>query len=243
MKRFCTFEMLGIAPKGCCDGIGTRLSPNTKLTDLCVAPLIGATQKKGKLMNRKQIVTTLSLGLIGMILVMSTGCDRFDLGMIDDNRDELDTVDPNLVRANTMFGFKLLDELRKTDQDNNTLLSPYSLSVALAMARNGAGGATERAIIDALQLQELDPASINTNYIYLQRALQVPDSKVTLEIANALWAAEGIEFDPGFLDRNNQFLDTEIANTRFHRADECFNHQRQHKCQHQRSDSQCCRRD
>ena len=53
------------------------------------------------------------------------------------------------------------------------------------------------------------------NYVYLQRALQAPDSKVTLEIANALWAADDIEFDPGFLDRNNQFLDTEIATLDF----------------------------
>ena len=49
MKRFCTFEMLSIAPKGCWDGIGTRLSPNAKLTDPCVASLGGATKKKGKL--------------------------------------------------------------------------------------------------------------------------------------------------------------------------------------------------
>ncbi len=166
-------------------------------------------------MNRKQIVTTLSLGLIGMILLMSAGCDRFDLGMIDNNRNELDTVDPNLVRANTMFGFKLLNELRKTDRDENTLLSPYSLSVALAMARNGAAGETEQAIVSALQLQALDPGSINANYVYLQRALQAPDSKVTLEIANALWAADDIEFDPGFLDRNDQFLDTDIATLDF----------------------------
>ncbi len=166
-------------------------------------------------MNRKQMVTTLSLGLMGMILLMSAGCDRFDLGMIDNTPDELDAVEPNLVRANTMFGFKLLHELRKTDETQNTLLSPYSLSVALAMARNGAGGATEQAIIDALQLQALDPASINANYVYLQRALQAPDSKVTLEIANALWAADNIEFDPGFLDRNNQFLDTDIATLDF----------------------------
>ena len=166
-------------------------------------------------MNRKQIVTMLSLGLIGMILLMSAGCDRFDLSMIDNNPNELDTVDPNLVRANTMFGFKLLNELRKTDQNENTLLSPYSLSVALAMARNGAAGETERAIVSALQLQALAPESININYVYLQRALQAPDSKVTLEIANALWAADDIEFDPGFLDRNNQFLDTEIATLDF----------------------------
>ena len=166
-------------------------------------------------MNRKQSVTTLSLGLMGMMLLMSAGCDRFDLGTIDNNRDASDTVDPNLVRANTMFGFKLLDALRQPDQDENTLLSPYSLSVALAMARNGAGGATERAIISALQLQALAPNSINANYVYLQRALQAPDSKVTLEIANALWAADNIEFDPGFLDRNDPFLDTEIATLDF----------------------------
>jgi len=167
------------------------------------------------LMNRKQIVTTLSLGLMGMMLLMFAGCDRFDLGTIDNNRDASDTVDPNLVRANTMFGFKLLDALRQPDQDENTLLSPYSLSVALAMARNGAAGETQQAIVDALQLQALAPESINTNYVYLQRALQAPDSKVTLEIANALWAAEGIEFDPGFLDRNDPFLDTEIATLDF----------------------------
>ncbi|RKU22281.1 proteinase inhibitor I4 serpin [Candidatus Poribacteria bacterium] len=166
-------------------------------------------------MDRKQIVTTLSLGLMGMILLMSAGCDRFDLGTIDNNRDELDTVDPNLVRANTVFGFKLLNELRQSQQHNNTLLSPFSLSVALAMARNGAAGETERAIVSALQLQALAPESINANYVYLQRALQAPDSKVTLEIANALWAADDIEFDPGFLNRNNQFLDTEIATLDF----------------------------
>ena len=166
-------------------------------------------------MNRKQIVTTLFLGLMGTVLLISAGCDRFDLGMIDDNRDEFDTVDPNLVRANTVFGFKLLNELRPSQLHNNTLLSPFSLSVALAMARNGAAGETERAIISALQLQALVPESINANYVYLQRALQAPDSKVTLEIANALWAADDIEFDPGFLDRNNQFLDTDIATLDF----------------------------
>ena len=166
-------------------------------------------------MNRKQIVTTLSLGLMSLILFILAGCDRFDLGMIDNNRDELDAVDPNLVRANTMFGFKLLNELRQPQENKNTLLSPFSLSVALAMARNGAAGETQQAIVNALQLQALDPESINANYVYLQRALQAPDSKVTLEIANALWAAEDIEFDPGFLDRNDQFLDTEIATLDF----------------------------
>ncbi|MDE0555192.1 MAG: serpin family protein [Candidatus Poribacteria bacterium] len=166
-------------------------------------------------MNRKQIVTKLSLGLMGLILLILAGCDRFNHGMIDNNRDETGAVNPNLVRANTTFGFKLFNELRQTQQNQNILLSPFSLSVALAMARNGAAGETERAIRYALQLQALDPQHLNANYVDLQRALQAPDSKVTLSIANSLWAADDIEFDPGFLDRNDQFLDTEIATLDF----------------------------
>ena len=64
---------------------------------------------------------------------------------------------------------------------------------------------------NALQLQALDPQSLNANYVFLQRALQAPK----LSIANSLWGAEGIEFDPGFLNRNRQFLDTEISTLDF----------------------------
>ena len=38
---------------------------------------------------------------------------------------------------------------------------------------------------------------------------------MTLSVANSLWGAAGIEFDPGFLNRNRQFLDTEISNLDF----------------------------
>ena len=158
------------------------------------------------------------------LIILITGCDSGQkmAAHLTPIQPPSDAVDTNLVRANTIFGFKLLNTLRQSQQQNNarwqhnnTLLSPFSLSVALTMARNGAVGETERAIVSALQLQALDPESINANYVYLQRALQAPDSKVTLEIANALWAADDIEFDPGFLNRNNQFLDTEIATLDF----------------------------
>ena len=59
----------------------------------------------------KQVITTFSFGLMSLILLIIAGCGRGDLGMMDDKRVELDTVDPNLVRANTTFGFKLLNEL------------------------------------------------------------------------------------------------------------------------------------
>jgi len=95
---------------------------------------------------------------------MFAGRDRFNHGMIDNNRNETGSVNPNLVRANTTFGFKLFNELRQIQKDQNILLSPFSLSVALAMARNGAAGETEQAIRYALQLQALDPQHLNADY-------------------------------------------------------------------------------
>ena len=160
------------------------------------------------------------VSLVAVALIISiTGCDSGQkmAAHLTAIQPPSDAVDPNLVRANTRFGFKLLNELRKTDtrQDKNTLISPFSVSVTLAMVRNGAADETDQAIINALQLQGLNQQSLNANYVYLQRALQAPDSKVTLSIANSLWGAEGIEFDPGFLDRNRQFLDTEISTLDF----------------------------
>ena len=160
------------------------------------------------------------VSLVAVALIISiTGCDSGQkmAAHLTPIPPLSDAVDPNLVRANTTFGFKLLNELQKTNtwQDKNTLISPFSVSIALAMARNGAAGETERAMRNALQLQALDPQLLNANYVFLQRALQAPDSKVALSIANSLWGAEGIEFDPGFLNRNNQFLDTEISTLDF----------------------------
>ena len=160
------------------------------------------------------------VSLVAVALIISiTGCDSGQkmAAHLTPIQPPSAAVDPNLVRANTRFGFKLLNELRKTDtwQDKNTLISPFSISIALAMARNGAAGETERAMRDALQLQALDPQLLNANYVFLQRALQAPDSEVRLSIANSLWGAEGIEFDPGFLNRNRQFLDTEISTLDF----------------------------
>ena len=153
------------------------------------------------------------------LIILITGCDSGQkmTAHLTPIQPPSDAVDPNLVRANTRFGFKLLNELQKTNtlRYKNTLISPFSVSIALAMARNGAAGETEQAMRNALQLQALDPQLLNANYVFLQRALQAPDSEVTLSIANSLWGAEGIEFNPGFLNRNRQFLDTEISTLDF----------------------------
>ncbi len=152
------------------------------------------------------------LMMCGVPLFIFTGCERdIDQQII---KHEVGPFDPNIVTANTNFGFNLFNEIRKTEQDKNIFISPFSVSVALAMTLNGAEGETEQAMTDALQLQNVDIETINPGYAQLQHVLQVSDPKVTLTIANSLWAhnANGnFAFYPDFLQRNTDFFNAKIS--------------------------------
>ena len=168
-------------------------------------------------MDRKQTVTKTFLALLGPVLLLFAGCDELHLDMFDKKEGELEigSVDASVVTANTKFGFSLFDEIRKTEQDKNIFISPFSVSIALAMTLNGAFGETEQAMTDTLQLQGLNSESINTGYAGLRQILLTSDPKVTLTIANSLWARQGFSFNSDFLQRNTQFFGAEISTLDF----------------------------
>lgn len=153
--------------------------------------------------------SSIMLVICGLVLFIFNGCER---DMVLQNKVTLPgPIDPDVVKANTQFGFNLFNEIRKTEQDQNIFISPFSVSVALAMTLNGAADETEQAMIGTLQLQSITADSINSSYAQLQQALQTSDPKVTLTIANSLWGNEGISFNPNFLQRNTQFFNAEIS--------------------------------
>ncbi len=168
-------------------------------------------------MNKKQMTTKTFLGFLCSVLLLLAGCDEMRLDMFDNTeaKPEIGSIDTNVVTANTQFGFNLFDEIRKTEQDKNIFISPFSISVALAMTLNGAAGETEQAMTNTLQLQGLDSEAINVGYAGLRQTLLTADPKVTLAIANSLWARQGIPFKPDFLQRNVQFFGAEISTLDF----------------------------
>ncbi|CAI8014607.1 Serpin B8 [Geodia barretti] len=168
-------------------------------------------------MDRKQAVTKTFLGLFCSVLLLCVGCDEFRPDMFDkkEAKPEIGPVDGSVVTANTKLGFSLFNEIRKTEQDKNIFISPFSISVALAMTLNGAAGETEQAMTNTLQLHGLDSESINTGYAGLRQTLLTSDPKVTLTIANSLWARQGFSFKPDFLQRNTQFFGAEISTLDF----------------------------
>ena len=148
-----------------------------------------------------------------MVLFSSLGCEYVE--EIDKMVLQIEAIDPNVVEANTDFGISLFHEIRKSEQDKNIFISPFSVSVALAMTLNGAAGKTETSMVDTLQLQDIETEAINPNYALLQQTLQMTDPMVTLTIANSLWSDQHFSFNSEFLNRNSQFFDAEISSLDF----------------------------
>jgi serpin B len=110
-----------------------------------------------------------------------------------------------LVAGNAGFALDLHEQLTTADDVDNVFVSPYSISMALAMTYGGAGGETETAMRETLGFslrEETHPA-----FGELQAALDtrattdVPggSDKETidafqLEVANALWGSTDYPF-------------------------------------------------
>lgn len=115
-----------------------------------------------------------------------------------------------LVDGNTAFALDLYQALR--NEDGNLFLSPYSISIALAMTYAGARGDTEQEMAATLHYQlpqdRLHPA-FNTVDLELARrgrgAAGKDGEPFRLKIANAAWGQK----DYSFLA---QYLDTLAAN-------------------------------
>ena len=120
-----------------------------------------------------------------------------------------------VASANTSFGFKLLRDLREWETTPNIFISPLSISIALTMTYNGAVGQTERAMAKVLEIDGLDLSTINDSNKVLRNSLENADPNVEISIANSLWSRQGIELNPNFLERNQQFFEAEIASLDF----------------------------
>lgn len=121
----------------------------------------------------------------------------------------------NVASANTSFGFKLLKDLQKRQPDTNIMISPLSISIALAMTYNGAAGETQRAMADVLEIENLGIDTVNRSNAALRNSLENTDPKVEIAIANSIWSRQGVDFNPAFLDRNREFFEAEIESLNF----------------------------
>ena len=112
-----------------------------------------------------------------------------------------------LVEGNTAFAFDLYRVLAEQQEGENLFYSPYSISLALAMAYAGARGETEEQMAHALRFtlpdEILHPAFNGLDQGLAQRgegARGEHEQGFRLNIANAIWGQESYAFLDTFLD-------------------------------------------
>jgi serpin B len=119
-----------------------------------------------------------------------------------------------LVSGNTAFALDLLQSLagpEGSSSADNLVISPYSISIALAMTYAGARGVTAEEMAEVLHLalpsdrlhatfNALDQTIAARSRDFPARNEDEEDTRVELNVVNQLWAQQGYGFLPEFLD-------------------------------------------
>lgn len=111
--------------------------------------------------------------------------------------------------AVAQFGFDLFARIRHTP--GNACLSPLSVELALAIAREGAAGSTAEQMSTTLHLD----SGASAGFAALRRQLSPRDSAYDLTIANALWADGAARLQPRYVERVEAPYDAHLERVDF----------------------------
>jgi serpin B len=119
----------------------------------------------------------------------------------------LTKAEQEIGNASNQFGF---DVYHKIYEKDNMLISPLSLSLALAMTANGAEGKTAEGMLSTMGFQGQGKDDMNTYYQKMVTALLEADPKTTFEVANSIWADERIGVKKSFTDVTKKYYLSEV---------------------------------
>jgi serpin B len=159
-----------------------------------------------------------SLGVVSLVAALAAGCgdtvspDAASTSEVRSSHARLSASAPEsdvaaVVRANNTFAFDL--HRAAAASGRNVVLSPYSVSTALAMTWAGARGASETRMRAALRLPTMEAARVHAAFNALDQGLLAQTSQpvsresprpARVQLANALWAQRAFPFQAPFLD-------------------------------------------
>jgi serpin B len=113
-----------------------------------------------------------------------------------------------VVSANSQFALALYQNLNagKGARDQNIFVSPYSISTALAMTYLGSRGDTHQQMASVLHLSMPDDQLQACYAALLAQTQATPAKRYKLEVANALWGPQGVEFQSAFTDAISKYF-------------------------------------
>ena len=131
----------------------------------------------------------------------------------------LTTQEKILAQSSNTFGWNLFQNLSREEGLKNSFISPLSVTLALAMAYNGAGGETETAMRTTLGFPDLSRAEMNTALSGLAELLTSLDNRVQFRIANSIWYRQELQIETSFVESNQLYYQATIQPLDFNSAE------------------------
>lgn len=156
-------------------------------------------KKENRVMFGMQIGTLL---LVGFMIFQSCGDTLVGVG---DPKGELPrdlTINEMMViEADQSFSYELFRNTVDFDDEENIMISPLSVSMALSMTLNGAEGETFDVMRETLKMSGMNLDEVNDGYRSLIKLLVELDPEVKLRVANSIWHDDGFPVKQDFLER------------------------------------------
>jgi serine protease inhibitor len=124
---------------------------------------------------------------------------------------QLSEKSEKLVQNSSDFGIELFKAIENTEKLRvNWMISPLSVSFALAMTYNGANEDTKLDMENTLRLNGLTTEEINAGYKQLSELLLDVDNNVDISIANSIWYRNTFTVLQDFITTNQQYYNAEV---------------------------------
>lgn len=108
------------------------------------------------------------------------------------------------VNQNNDFAFNLFSKARENE---NNVLSPLSVTYALAMLNNGAAGVTQQEIINTLGFSDATAEELNVFCQKMMKASTEADELTKVLNANTIFVNKGFELKPTFVEKAEKYYD------------------------------------
>lgn len=155
----------------------------------------------------KNLITILS---IGIILI---SCTKQDVSEFDNEKLKTENA-KKIVESNTDFAFDFFKEVYQNETNENLMVSPLSLSLALGMTYNGTETETKEAFENVLKYQMPLP-EVNQFNKDLITYLKSETNGSVMEIANSIWVNKDFLVEKDFIDINKNYYFAEVKNLDF----------------------------
>lgn len=162
----------------------------------------------------RKLSTFLSFAAIALAAIQCQPSEDIEPNLPD--LSPLQTIELNTVQGGNDFSFDLFNKVVQSEPTNkNVFVSPFSVSMALAMTSNGANADLRATMAAILGYNDLSQAKVNSAFKSLEKRVKEMDNRVKFNNANSVWYRSGKVVKSSFRESLVNYYSAEIRGEDF----------------------------